>query len=113
MFSRLKRWLYVVELESVEPKTEEKTVKEFFEALLSAARDCVAKANHNQTSSPELPALRVFYRQDIIGLQTLSKGRNFTNVVALKRKTGWPRHRENREFGSYFFQTGKTQGILL
>ena len=24
---------------------------------------------------------------------------------------GWPRHRENREFGSYFFQTGKTQGI--
>ena len=26
---------------------------------------------------------------------------------------GWPRHRENREFGSYFFQTGKTQGILL
>ena len=27
--------------------------------------------------------------------------------------TGWPRHRENREFGSYFFQTGKTQGILL
>ena len=27
--------------------------------------------------------------------------------------TGWPRHRENREFDSYFFQTGKTQGILL
>ena len=26
---------------------------------------------------------------------------------------GWPRHRENREFGSYFFQTGKTQGILF
>ena len=26
---------------------------------------------------------------------------------------GWPRHRENRGFGSYFFQTGKTQGILL
>ena len=30
-----------------------------------------------------------------------------------KHKPGWPRHRENREFGSYFFQTGKTQGILL
>ena len=31
-------------------------------------------------------------------------------------RTGWPRHRENREnreFGSYFFQTGKTQGILF
>ena len=27
--------------------------------------------------------------------------------------SGWPRHRENREFGSHFFQTGKTQGILL
>ena len=27
--------------------------------------------------------------------------------------TGWPRNRENREFGSYFFQTGKTQGILF
>ena len=23
----------------------------------------------------------------------------------------WPQHRKNREFGSYFFQTGKTQGI--
>ena len=34
----------------------------------------------------------------------------------LFRLTGWPRpreNRENREFGSYFFQTGKTQGILL
>ena len=78
---------YIEELESVEPKTEEKTVKEFLEALLSAARDCVAKANHNQAPSPELPALRVFYRQDIIGLQTLSKGRYFTNVVVLKSKT--------------------------
>ena len=31
-------------------------------------------------------------------------------------RSGWPRHRENREnreFGSYFFQTGKTQGILF
>ena len=28
-------------------------------------------------------------------------------------RAGWPRHRENREFGYYFFQTGKTQGILL
>ena len=40
-------------------------------------------------------------------------------VIASVRRdglTGWPRHRENREnreFGSYFFQTGKTQGILL
>ena len=25
--------------------------------------------------------------------------------------TGLPRHRENREFESLFFQTGKTQGI--
>ena len=36
-------------------------------------------------------------------------GRNYSTSVS----TGWPRHRENREFGSYFFQTGKTQGILL
>ena len=28
-------------------------------------------------------------------------------------RSGWPWHRENREFGSYFFQTGKTQGILF
>ena len=27
--------------------------------------------------------------------------------------TGWPWHRENREFGCQFFQTGKTQGIWL
>ena len=32
---------------------------------------------------------------------------------SLMFSSGWPRHRENREFGSYFFQTGKTQGILL
>ena len=34
----------------------------------------------------------------------------------VQTKSGWPRHREireNREFGSYFFQTGKTQGILF
>ena len=29
------------------------------------------------------------------------------------QSAGWPRHKENREFGSYFFQTRKTQGILL
>ena len=34
-------------------------------------------------------------------LVTHSDGLNFP---------GWPRH---REFGSYFFQTGKTQGILF
>ena len=33
--------------------------------------------------------------------------------LALKLMSGWPRHRENRKFGSYFFQTGKTQGILF
>ena len=32
---------------------------------------------------------------------------------SVKGSTGWPRHRENREFGSYYFQTGNTQGILL
>ena len=36
-----------------------------------------------------------------------------TCQVTLCNDSGWPRHRENREFGSYFFQTGKTQGILL
>ena len=25
---------------------------------------------------------------------------------------GWPRHRDIREFGCSFFQTGKTQGIF-
>ena len=27
-----------------------------------------------------------------------------------QNSAGWPWHRENRGFGSYFFQTGKTQG---
>ena len=31
----------------------------------------------------------------------------------IDQNTGWRRHRENREFSSYFFQTGKTQGILF
>ena len=43
--------------------------------------------------------------------------RKVWNLFLIEEKmtviTGWPRHRENREFGSYFFQTGKTQGILL
>ena len=37
-------------------------------------------------------------------------------AIVVEGLTGWPRNRENkenREFGSYFFQTGKTQGILL
>ena len=34
-------------------------------------------------------------------------------ISILNTNSGWPRHRENREFGSYFFQTGKTQGILF
>ena len=33
--------------------------------------------------------------------------------LGCEQSSGWPRHRENREFGSYFFQTGKTQGILF
>ena len=40
----------------------------------------------------------------------------FGGVPAPGGSAGWPRHRENREnreFGSYFFQTGKTQGILF
>ena len=28
-------------------------------------------------------------------------------------ESGWPRHRDNREFGSYFFQTGKTQNFVV
>ena len=35
------------------------------------------------------------------------------NILNMYHNTGWPQHKENREFGSYFFQTGKTQGILL
>ena len=41
---------------------------------------------------------------------------NHSNTFIVETCTGWPRHRENREnrkFGSYFFQTGKTQGILF
>ena len=30
--------------------------------------------------------------------------------VIVKEVPGWPRHRDNREFGSYFFQTGKNTG---
>ena len=38
------------------------------------------------------------------------------SLEVARGRAGWPRpreNRENREFGSYFFQTGKTQGILL
>ena len=39
-------------------------------------------------------------------LENLKKANNFPH-------SGCLRNRENREFGSYFFQTGKTQGILF
>ena len=42
-----------------------------------------------------------------------SKLANIWTVQSIQGQSGWPRHRENREFGSYFFQTGKTQGILF
>ena len=45
----------------------------------------------------------------------ISWDRNVYGIICLG-DSGWPQHRENRgnrEFGSYFFQTGKTQGILL
>ena len=32
-------------------------------------------------------------------------------MTLAERHSGLPRHRENREFGGPFFQTGKTQGI--
>ena len=76
-FVKVSTLLMCLELETVEPKTEEKTIKEYMEAVISAVKDCVAKANHNHAPSPPLPALRVFYRQDIIGLQTLSKGKSY------------------------------------
>ena len=40
----------------------------------------------------------------------------FIHNLRAGNSSGWPQHRENREnreFDSYFFQTGKTQGILL
>ena len=42
--------------------------------------------------------------------------REYQQSMQISPGSGWPRHRENREnreFDSYFFQTGKTQGILL
>ena len=33
-------------------------------------------------------------------------------AVVADTYTWWPRHRENREFGCYFFQTGKTHVIF-
>ena len=35
----------------------------------------------------------------------------YAPLLFVLKKTGLPRHRENREFGAPFFQTGKTQGI--
>ena len=56
-------------------------------------------------------------------LDILKHGKRFHATVSFDTDTGtyfywhiaagWPRNKENREFGSYFFQTGKTQGILL
>ena len=34
-------------------------------------------------------------------------------ILAEIHLSGWPRHRENREFGSYFFQTENTGKNLL
>ena len=37
----------------------------------------------------------------------------YSNKNRMNLNAAWPRRRENREFGSYFFQTGKTQGIFV
>ena len=49
----------------------------------------------------------------IISNIILTRFKWFKRMDNEKIQSGWPRHRENREFGSYFFQTGKTQGILF
>ena len=54
----------------------------------------------------------IFMKYHKVGLQCLHRETLTCTISALHYGvTGWPWHRENNEFGSYFFQTGKTQGI--
>ena len=42
----------------------------------------------------------------------LNSLQDFLSVfIDVNNTTGWPRHRENREFGCSFFQTGKTRNL--
>ena len=49
----------------------------------------------------------------VCGLNFQSMNQVISNTILTEARTlpGLPRHRETREFGSPFFQTGKTQGI--
>ena len=61
------------------------------------------------------------FKREFMGVVMLEKLFNQGNLLELllcyaqpsllHAKTGWPQHREKREFGFYFFQTRKTQGI--
>ena len=68
----------------------------------------------------EFPCQRSFFHQGQSSFASINSFHNIDLKVDILLDwftvSGWPRHRENREnreFGSYFFQTGKTQGILL
>ena len=47
----------------------------------------------------------------LMRFQTLGRFLLISRISTCDGIPGLPRHRENREFGSPFFQTGKTQGI--
>ena len=72
-------------------------------------RQCKVSCSLPYSLNKEITGLRLF-RQDIdtfhgnLGMILLQFSKVYTQLL----KTGLPRNRENRKFGSSFFQTGKT-----
>ena len=48
----------------------------------------------------------------LIAVWTIEISKIYIVTALLTRLTGWPRHKENGEFGSYFFQTWETRNFV-
>ena len=77
----------------------------------------LSQISHDDDDTPAQEKLTLSQLQKLLleefGEYTVKHVLHTQHKLTTEAYSGWPRHRENREFASYFFQTGKTQGILL
>ena len=88
-------------------------LRHFVSFLNIQLHDCELSAYCGMAAADILPGFLTFAVKFMIQMSTVSNTfSGHRERIKQKRsnecicKSGWPWHRENREFGSYFFQTG-------